>query len=318
MKILVIGAGVIGAVYGWALSEAGNDVTHLVRPGRAALYTSGMKMDILDKRKGHNQTIIGVYPIQVTENLHPSDGYDLVIVPTKHYDLINVLEQTVPVTEHADYLLLTQNWGGTDEIEKILPSSRFLFGDAGAGGAFKDGVLVAAISSAALGQIEGRQDPCLKRVEELFREADIKVSLRDNILHYIWAQYAVNAGWWPAIVKAGSISSVVRDKVFYREGLLAVRECLQVASRYGVDIHKHPEISMYLGDSRIKNVIMKLGIKYMTRYSEFFKRTSSHALGNPKEISVFYYDLLESGKALGLEMSALGSYKPEIEKLTVL
>jgi ketopantoate reductase len=31
MKTLIVGSGVI---YGWALSQAGEDVTHLVRPGR--------------------------------------------------------------------------------------------------------------------------------------------------------------------------------------------------------------------------------------------------------------------------------------------
>ena len=35
MRILVIGAGMIGSIYGWALSDCGHDVVHLVRRGRA-------------------------------------------------------------------------------------------------------------------------------------------------------------------------------------------------------------------------------------------------------------------------------------------
>ena len=31
MKTLIIGTGVIGTIYGWALSESGIDITHLVR-----------------------------------------------------------------------------------------------------------------------------------------------------------------------------------------------------------------------------------------------------------------------------------------------
>jgi 2-dehydropantoate 2-reductase len=34
MKTLIIGTGIIGVLYGWALSQAGEDVTHFVRKGK--------------------------------------------------------------------------------------------------------------------------------------------------------------------------------------------------------------------------------------------------------------------------------------------
>ena len=34
MKTLIVGTGVIGVIYGWALTEAGMDVTHFVRKGK--------------------------------------------------------------------------------------------------------------------------------------------------------------------------------------------------------------------------------------------------------------------------------------------
>ncbi len=34
MKILMFGAGVINTLYGYVLAQAGNDVTHYVRPGK--------------------------------------------------------------------------------------------------------------------------------------------------------------------------------------------------------------------------------------------------------------------------------------------
>ena len=38
MKTLIVGTGVIGTIYGWALSESGADITHLVRKGRRQEY----------------------------------------------------------------------------------------------------------------------------------------------------------------------------------------------------------------------------------------------------------------------------------------
>ena len=35
MSVLIVGAGVIGNIYGWALSAAGINVIHLVRKGKA-------------------------------------------------------------------------------------------------------------------------------------------------------------------------------------------------------------------------------------------------------------------------------------------
>jgi len=51
MKTLIIGTGVIGTIYGWALSESGIDITHLVRKGRKQEYLKGIDLDIYDTRR---------------------------------------------------------------------------------------------------------------------------------------------------------------------------------------------------------------------------------------------------------------------------
>jgi 2-dehydropantoate 2-reductase len=158
MKVLIIGAGIIGSIYGWAFAEAGNDVTYLVRPGKAVQFRDGIQIDIYDTRKGHKKDFIGHYPICVTETIQPSDNYELVIVPTKHHRLIETLKSTVQQAGNADFLLLTQNWDGSQEIDTILPPSRYVYGDAKAGGAFENGILVSTIDSVDIGQVEGRQD----------------------------------------------------------------------------------------------------------------------------------------------------------------
>jgi ketopantoate reductase len=88
----------------------------------------------------------------------------LVIVPTKHYHLIETLKQIIPQAGNADYLLLTQNWEGTEEIDAILPPSRYVYEDAKAGGKFEGNVLIATIASVDIGQVGGRHDACLDKV----------------------------------------------------------------------------------------------------------------------------------------------------------
>jgi 2-dehydropantoate 2-reductase len=59
MKTLIVGAGVIGVIYGWALYKAGMDVSHFVRPGKVNQFQDGVTLDLLDERKGDTAIIGG-------------------------------------------------------------------------------------------------------------------------------------------------------------------------------------------------------------------------------------------------------------------
>jgi 2-dehydropantoate 2-reductase len=317
MKILIVGAGIIGSIYGWAFAEAGHDVTHLVRPGRTGQYADGMHMDIYDTRKGHPRDFVGRYAIRLTDALQPGDLYKFIIVPTKHYKLIETLRQIVPQVGNGDYLLLTQNWQGTKEIDAILSPSRYVFGDAKAGGAFQDGVLLAAIASIDIGQVNGGYDDCLDKFIALCRSADIPAKVHENILHYLWIQYAISGGLRPALVRAGSLPAVLSDPQTGQGGLRATRECLEVVARRGVNLKEYPETRMYLSTMPGGLLIASLMIKFMFRFNKMVQRGSLHALGDSCEVSAFYYDLLNTGRDLGVDMPAMSSFEPDIQAFTV-
>ncbi len=313
MKTLIVGAGIIGTIFGWALAEAGHEVTHLVRPGKAGKYQDGFEIDMYDVRKGHQKNFTGHHTINVTETVRPEDNYELVIVPTKHYHLLETLKQLVPLTGDADYFLLTQNWEGTEAIDAILPPSRYVFGDAKAGGKFEGNTLIATIASVDIGQVNGRQDDCLEKVSALCQSAQIGVTVQENILHYLWVQYAITGGLWPALVKAGSLEAVLDNRSIAEQGIHAARECLEVVSRRGVDLKKYPETRMYLNTAPVGIWITGLIIKAMFRFNKLVQRSSLHGLGDAEEVKVFYYDLLNTGRSLGVLMPALCAFEGDIQ-----
>ncbi|MCC7359259.1 MAG: ketopantoate reductase family protein [Anaerolineales bacterium] len=314
MKVLIVGAGIIGSIYGWAFAQAGHEVLHLVRPGKAAQFADGLKLDMYDARKRRPNQFIGRYAIRLTETLQPSDGYELILVPTKHYHLVETLQQIVPLAGEADFLLLTQNWGGTQAIDAILPPSRYLYGDAKAGGAFQNGVLVATIAGVDIGQVGGRQTECLKKAEALFKSAHIPATVHANILHYLWVQYALTGGLWPALVRAGSFEAVLRDAQTGRQAMQAARECLRVIAGRGVQLKQYPETHMYLNTSPLAMWIAGLVIQLMFRFNKVVQRSSAHGLGDAKEVSVFFFDLLNAGREQGLPMPAMSGFEPDIRK----
>jgi 2-dehydropantoate 2-reductase len=314
MKILIVGAGIVGTIFGWAFAEAGHAVTHLVRPGRGRMYPDGIKIDMYDLRKCHKKNFLGHYPIRLTESVLPSDGFDLLVIPTKHYSLVETLQQVLPQTGPIDTFLLTQNWHGTAAIDALLPPSRYVYGDATAGGKFEGNTLIATLASVAIGQVDGRHDACLDKVLAVCRSSQIGASLQENILHYLWVQYAITGGLWPALVKGGSIAAVLDDRQVGEQAFGAVRECLAVIARRGVNLNHYPQTKMYLGSSPIGMRIAGLALKFMFRYNKLVQRSSAHGLGDAREVQTFYYDLLNTGQQLGVPMPAMSAFEPDIQR----
>jgi 2-dehydropantoate 2-reductase len=314
VKILVTGAGIIGTIYGWALSQGEHSVTHLVRPGKAARFGTGVVMDVFDRRRWRRRYHRGRYPIKVTELIAPSDRYELVIVPTKHYQLDDALKQIVPAAGEADFFLLTQNWAGTQAIDALVPRERYVYGDAKAGGAYSGETLVSALASVDLGPPEGQATPLARKVASAMASARIPARVHDNMLHYLWVQYAITGGLWPALVRAGSMAAVLRDRSAGEQALAAVRECLEVLRRRGVGLGSYPETRLFLTSSALRRKLAVWLFKLTLRYSEFVRRCSAHALGDPTEVKLFYDDLSTTGRQLGVSMPVMDSYAGDIAR----
>ena len=161
--------------------------------------------------------------------------------------------------------------------------------------------------------MNNRQDECLKKSVDLFRSADIKVTVQENMLHYLWVQYAINGGLWPILVRAGSFNSALSDRKLGNLGLLSVKECLEVVAHRGVNLNKYPDAQMYLNPSLVSRQLAGIILKYMFTYNEYVKRNSVHALSDSKEIKTFYFDLISTGRELGVDMPNMNSFQQDME-----
>jgi 2-dehydropantoate 2-reductase len=314
MHVLVTGAGIIGSIYGWAVAESGHEVVHLVRSGRAAILHDGMTLDVFDRRKGHKRNFRGLYKLDAVETLSSTGTFDLVIVPVKHYALVQTLKEVVPRLDAAEFLLLTQNWRGTGEIDSILPRPRYVYGDAKAGGTFAGGTLVAALKAIDIGTPEGEPTALAKKVADLFASAGIHSRLHSDMLHYLWVEYAMTAGPWAALVQAGSFDAMLNDSDATSAALKAGRECLEVVEQRGVDLSRYPEASPFMTKSALRRQINIWFMRRMFRHDEYTKRCSAHALGDPVEVKTFYDDLIATGHDLGVSMPVMESYAEAIRQ----
>lgn len=314
MRVLVVGAGVIGAIYGWALAGAGHEVAHLVRPGRAAGLVAGLRMDVLDCRKPRRRRVRETYPLRAIEQLTPAGGFETVIVPVKHDRLDAALAAVAPAAGAADFVLLTQNWRGAAVADAVLPRERQVWADARAGGAFAGGVLVAALRSIDLGPAEGPPTEAARRAAALFASAGIGCGLHADMLAYLWVQYAVTGAMWAALIDAGGMAAILGDRRRVSRMMQAGRECLAVLTARGLDVAAYPETRPFLDRNPLRRALAMWAVGLMFRYDAYTKRCSAHAFGDPAEVALFYDDLTGTGRTLGVPMPAMDSYAAAVRR----
>jgi 2-dehydropantoate 2-reductase len=222
MKVLVIGRGVVGTIYGWALSKAGIDVTHVVR--KEGLPDTDT-LDLLDLRPRYSKNKRVSYAPKTVAQINPSDGFELVIVATKHYQAAQAIHQYLPGASGATFLLFTANWDGPGEIDRLLPRSSILWAYAAASGGPDDrGILVATVNpTVRFGMLEGSDPEKFKAVTGLFQRAGFSLDIKPNIIEWLWVHHAINAGSIGICLWAGGIAEAARSFTTLRLGTWATR-----------------------------------------------------------------------------------------------
>jgi 2-dehydropantoate 2-reductase len=311
MKVLIIGRGVIGTIYGWALSNAGIDVTHVVR--KAGLPTTGT-LDLLDLRAGYPRHARATYAPKTVGQISPSDGFDLVIVATKHYQAAQAIEQYLPGAPRAVFLLFTANWEGTEEIDRLLPRASLLWGYAQATGGYDaQGILIAAVNPAVrLGMLEGSDPGKFKAVTDLFQGAGFTLDIKPNIVEWLWVHHAINAGGIGIALWAGGLAEATRSLGTLRLGVWAVREALAVLTARGTNVESYPDARSVV---HTPIWLACLAVAYGIRFSEKGRRLlrTSHFDDSPAEMKRFYFDVLHTGESLGVTMPHLSSLRERLE-----
>jgi ketopantoate reductase len=179
MKILVVGTGVIGTIYGWALNEAGVDITHLVRTHKPDISQNGVNIDILDERKGFKKYYQTKYKPNVIDNLGTTEEFDLVFVPTNWFQTETALNLIVPKCKNSFFYILTSNWTGTEMFDRIIPKGKYILGYPDGGGTIKDKLYWTNIGPEIhIAEPNENNITGFNLIKEVFAKASIKLDIQ--------------------------------------------------------------------------------------------------------------------------------------------
>jgi 2-dehydropantoate 2-reductase len=300
MKVLVVGTGVIGTIYGWALNEAGIDVTHLVRTLKPDLLQNGVNIDILDERKNFKKYNRTNYKLKVIDNLDNKGDFDLVLVPTNWFQTETALTSIVPKCKNSFFYILTSNWTGADMFNRIFSQGRYILGYPDGGGTIKDGLYWTNIGP-EIHIAEPNEDnkAGFDLIKDTFAKASIKLDAQKNMLHWLWVHNAGSTAISLAFQKHKNFQKFLADKDLLKKSFLATRECLDLCEKRGAYSNKYPEISAF----KWPMWLLIPMFRYNFRHNESMQRYTAHGESMPlADIASNYYDILNTAKELNFNM----------------
>lgn len=312
--ILIVGLGTIGTLYGWALSEAGVNVTHLVRKGRKQRYSSGILLDVYDLRPNHQKEQLTLYHPKCVEEDELEDRFDLVIIPTKHTQLLGAIEQLKTKVSRAIFLPFCAYWGEWETLDQLLPKGKYLLGYAGSTAGYRgDAMMLNVKTTYRIGSSGKERSPHLQQVIDLFAQADFIPDIKSDMLKWLWAHHAIVAGLMGTFLFVGV--EKFRDNPIVSEKLVpAVKEALEVVKRRGVSLEDDKEAQLFLQDNERK-AFEQFRQNLMSGKAGERMLTSGHQVTAKDEMRQFYLDILGTGRELGVSMPVLESFEEKLKEL---
>ncbi|MCX2180163.1 ketopantoate reductase family protein [Streptomyces sp. SKN60] len=207
MKILVVGAGATGGCFGAMLARAGQDVTFLVRPARAAaLRERGLR--VVGREEEWR-----IDPVLVTadELAAAPVAYDLVLLSVKAAGLARAAEDLGPAVGPDTVIVpqlnglahleaLNERFGADRVLGAVTKMVTTLDQDTG------DILRLAPLAQLLLGEQDGTVTPRVEAVRAVLAGAGIDARVPENAVTAMWHK-------WVFITTIGALTSLMRGTV---------------------------------------------------------------------------------------------------------
>jgi ketopantoate reductase len=304
MDVCVVGAGVIGTIYGAVMAESGHAVTHLVRSPGGDRLAGGIELDLLDARDGGCVERHLSYQPPTIAHLRERH-FDLVLAGVRHTQV----EALLPSLADGDNdVVLFNNWWSTfTPVDRVL-AGRYSWGFPVAGGGFDGNRLEAALLDHVVISTDPRHSaPIGDRCVELFTSCGLGAERPEDMLVWLWVHFAVEAGVVASAMKAGSVPTFLDDTNALAEAVLAVRDAFRVVAARGIDPWILPEAQMFGAPEDA--VAQAIHDQYQVDGAA--RRIMERHTGG-EDLTSIYRDLVATGHQLGVDLPVLEALSPYV------
>ena len=236
VKILVMGAGGVGGLYGGRLAHAGFDVTFVARGAHLhAMRTQGL----LIENESLGNTLI--HPVKVTDDPLSAGMPDIVLFAVKLWDTEAVAKQLKPIVGPDTAVLSLQNGVVKDDILRGVFGDKVLMGGVAYVGTHiaRPGVInqVGTLQRLVFGEYDGQKSVRAEALLAALLKAGIQAELSDDIRRTLWEKYTFLVGLSGTTATMRASIGPVRENPQTRAFLLdLMKEAVAVGRALGVKL----------------------------------------------------------------------------------
>jgi 2-dehydropantoate 2-reductase len=236
MKILVMGSGGLGGLYGGRLAHAGYDVTFVARGAHlAAMRENGLSIES-DARGNIHLPRVGV-----TDDPASAGRADYVIIAVKLWDTEAAARAIKPAVGPETGVLSLQNGVVKDDIiRRVVGPGNLMGGVAYVGTSIaRPGVIkqVGPLQRLLFGEYDGRRSARAEAFLEALLKAGIDAELSTNIRRTLWEKYVFLVGLSGSTATTRKTIGPIRENPQTRAFLLdLMKETVDVGRALGVDL----------------------------------------------------------------------------------
>ena len=225
MKIIVLGGGAIGSLYGAKLSKL-NDVIIVARKKHAdAINKHGLRITGAENR---------TYKLRAAEKVDRIENGTIIILSTKVHDTEDAIRPIKKLLKKDTIILCLQNGYGTEEFAKKIVGNKCLVLRCviAVGTSFLE---PGKISSTKIGYTAIEKSPKSAEIAENFAKCETNAYVADDIKEVMWSKLFMNCVLNPisAVLKIRNDETMHPSLKPLRDGV--IRECVRVANKDGFD-----------------------------------------------------------------------------------
>jgi 2-dehydropantoate 2-reductase len=231
MKILVLGAGVIGSIYASRLQRVGHDITLLARGGRLMeLNKHGLVVE--NEQTGERDAL----PIRAIAAPNTGERFDLVYVAVQRPQIDSALPIVRAIPGDHDVLFFGNTVGRTRELADAF-ADRCLFGFPGAGG-LQHGHVTRYVfirqQKTTLGEPTGTRSERIRNLKALLTRAGVPTTISANMEGWLLGHAALID---PISVALSRVDAdpirLAADRVLLRQMVRATRQTFAALTATG-------------------------------------------------------------------------------------
>ncbi len=247
MKIVFIGAGAIGSLYGGMLHVAGFDVVLIGRPRNVqAVRQEGMWI----------RGVLGEHYLQpnVSDNALDVRDADFVFITTKTYDTATAAESARHLVERGAYIVLLQNGIGTEKsVMQQLSTTRVIRGTTCTGALLTrpNEVVATGLGLTEFGTHYHDNWSAVVEIARVVEKAGFVTKTAEDLDGVVWTKTIVNCGINPVGALTGMTNGEIYDNKMLRSVVIRlVEEAAAVVKALGVKLTVDDPVRYTLGTAK--------------------------------------------------------------------